>query len=638
MTSPILKLKSPASSALDKFRAPLKSNLRWWKVPKGDPTLGPTTFEAGHTAFNQQMGRRQYLWDAALLYGSMQPTMSAVLGPITYARQLSGLRGNNRQKIRLNIIRRVIDAAVAQITRTDVRPLHLPTGGDWALQRKARKLNRFSDGQARKHKLRVVGPDVFRDSCIFDMGAAKVFSRNDEPVVERVLGLELAWDLRDARYGHPQQLWQRRWYDIDGLIDEWPEFEDEIRSARDGDADVEVPSALVNQVEVIEAWILPGKNRPGRHVIALSNAALLDEEWDRPRFPFSFLTYSNPIAGGPSGQGIEYHLRGIQTEINTTLRSIQQALYMAAVPRVLAPRSAKVMPAAINNEILSIIEFDGPVPPQFHSGAAFPPELLHHLTMLVGEAFAQEGVSQAGAQSQKSAGLTSGAAIRTERDLSTERFSKSAKAYEQWYLDTDELLLDEARALTKGGKKVFVLVPGKRVAENLEFKDVDIDRNRYNLDTWPTNLLPATPEGRLQTVQDMLQAGMLDVTEGRRLLEFPDLESVTGLENAPSEDIFAEVDRLLDGESYRPPEPYQSLDLGVKVFQWSYLKARQDGAPEDVLENIRLWIEEAQAMLAKAAPAPGAAPGGPPQPSDGTAAPLGKPAAAPTSSLLPTGP
>lgn len=644
MTSALAKSSTPAPSRLDKFKAPLlASGARWWKSDRSDiGAVGRTTYSAAQVAFEEQLSRQQYQWDSALLYGSMQPTLSAVLGPRGYQRAQTGTRGNNKQRIRLNIIRRTIDAAVAQITRTDVRPFHLPIGGDWGLSRKAKKLNRYSEGQARKYKMRTLGPAIFRDACLFDMGVAKIFSREDEPVIERVLGLELAWDWRDARYGSPQQLFQRRWCDVDGLCDEHPEFAAEIRAARGQDPDetTSSTSALVDQVQVVEAWILPGIKRPGRHVIAVSNCALVDEEWDRPAFPFAFLNYSEPVAGGPAGQGMEYHLRGIQLEINSTLRTIQQSLWMGAVPRVLAPRTARVQPAAINNEIMSLIEFDGPVPPQFLSGVAFPPELLRHLTMLVQEAFAQEGLSQMGAQGQKSAGLTSGAAIRTERDLGTERFSKASKAYEQFHLDVDDLLLAETRAITKRGKKVIVLVPGKRFSEQLEFKDVDLSRDQYDLATFPTNLLPATPEGKLQLIQEMIQAGMLDRAEGRRLLEMPDLESVTGLENSPFDDICAELDRLLEGEAYRTPEPYQDLALGVKVFQWGYLRVRQENPPEDVLENIRLWIEEAQALLAQSAAqpaanqtAPVAAPG---QPSDGTAAPLGVPAPAPVSQLLPT--
>lgn len=626
------KADKAAPSNLDKFLAPRGQRSYWHLLPKGEG-VGKACFAAGQGVFDRQRARIQRLWENALLYGGLQPDLRAALGPLGIQTQRYDPRAMDRT-LRLNVVRRVTDAAVAQITRADVRPLHLPKGGNWSLQRKGKKLDRYSDGQMRKHKMRTLGPNIFRDACTSDMGIVKGYPIDGEPSLKRVLAAEIGVDARDARYGDPRQLFQRRWYDLEEAKALFPESAADLARC-DVDQTGEDPGigpSLVSQVEIIEGWVLPRHGSPGRHVICCSNATLLDEEWTRKTFPFAFLRYSEPQSGW-HGEGMVDHLRGIQSNVNVTLRSMQKSLNLAAVPRVFIPRGSRIIPSHFTNEEMSMVEFDGAGgAPVMHPGVAFPPALLEHLQMLIQEAFDQEGVSRSYASSQKSPGVTSAIGIRTERDMGTERFNLAGKQYEQFVLDCDELLIEQARELTEKHHKVIVMVPGRRFSEVLTFKDVDIARDDYDLGVFPTSSLPATPQGILDTVTEEAQAGMIDASDARRLISQPNLDAVNDLANAPIENILNEVERLLDGEDYRQPEPYQDLAMGVKVFQQSYLKARDDGAPEEVLENLRLWIESAQATLdakaAAAAPAP--APGGAP--------PLGVPGAPPTSPLLPTVP
>jgi len=112
---------------------------------------------------------------------------------------------------------------------------------------------------------------------------------------------------------------------------------------------------------------------------------------------------------------------------------------------------------------------------------------------------------------------------------------------------------------------------------------------------------------------------------------------VTSLENAPLDSVIAEADRIVQGEDYRPPEPFMPLQLGIQVFQWTFLKVRMHGAPNDILDNLQQWMTDAQGLLDRATAA-AAPPPAPPLPPGGIAPPQAKPDKAPRSDLLPNAP
>ena len=116
-----------------------------------------------------------------------------------------------------------------------------------------------------------------------------------------------------------------------------------------------------------------------------------------------------------------------------------------------------------------------------------------------------------------------------------------------------------------------------------------------------------------------MQAGWVTPEEGRRLLDFPDLEASTNLAVAQLDDIDKTIDNMLEHGKGSQPEPFQNLQLGLKRMGLAYLRARVEGYPEDRLDLLRGWMSNAQALLAKAdaanaPPPPAGPPGAPPGP------------------------
>ena len=87
------------------------------------------------------------------------------------------------------------------------------------------------------------------------------------------------------------------------------------------------------------------------------------------------------------------------------------------------------------------------------------------------------------------------------------------------------------------------------------------------------------------------------------------------------------VEEILDKGNYTTPEPFMNLSMSIKYVQSAYLKARTDGVPEEKLEMLRRFMNEANVMMQSAMPQPPA-----------EAVQTGQPAPAPQAELLANAP
>ena len=60
------------------------------------------------------------------------------------------------------------------------------------------------------------------------------------------------------------------------------------------------------------------------------------------------------------------------------------------------------------------------------------------------------------------------------------------------------------------------------------------------------------------------------------------------------------LETMMDKGEYFPPEPYQNLENAIRKTQQAYLMFKVQGAPEDRLELLRQYMEDAQNLLMRA--------------------------------------
>ena len=577
--------------------------LGYWWSEKTEPH--ESVFEVVEHLIDNQNHHSSNNYNHARLYGNISYRDLGTGGLANSAKTSA------KNRVTLNVIQSMCDTVTARVAKAKPMATYLTTGGDWAMQRKAKLLTKFTSGQFYGSDIYKVAPKVFLDACVFGTGVLHIFERDGEIACERVFPDEIIIDDLEARYGEPRQMFRRKVVDKQVLASLFPEFAKQIEEA----SPIEDEDSLYRaseQIECIEAWHLPSSKDAddGRHVIAIENATLLDDSWDRSDFPFSFIHWTSRLLGF-WGQGLAEQLTGIQVEINRLLRNIQQQMHLAT-PKVFVESGSKISKAHINNEIWGVIEYAG-TPPQFFVPKTVSGEIFSHLDRLFNRAYEIAGVSQLAAGAKKPAGLESGVALREFQDIESERFLMVAKAYEQLFLDAAAQMIDIAREVHDRGDTFDVISHGDDDIERIDWNDIDLERDEYVMKVYPTSLLPTTPAAKLQKVIEMLQAGMLTQQEAKALLDYPDLESVNSMATASQEIFNMLIERILEKGIYQSPEPYMNLAMGIQMMQSAYLRAKINSVPEAKLDLFRRFIEDSIGMLAKmqAAAAPPPMPMGP---------------------------
>ena len=517
------------------------------------------------------------------------------------------LNQNRLDRLKLNIVKSMCDTVTSKIGKNRVKPTFLTQGGDWSLQRKAKKLERFSTGQLYGSKYYQKAPGILLDSTVLGTGCLKVYRIGKEIKLERVLKSELRVDYQDGFYGDPRSLFQVKYIPREVLIDMFPDFESQIRGASNQDEENSFFSSKnqtkSDMVKVIEGWHLRSSKEAtdGKHVIVCSNVTLVDEEYKRDYFPFAFLHWSRSMTGF-WGTGLAEILMGIQIEINKILRENQDIFHLMDIPQVFMQAGSKVVTSHFDNQIGTIHTVSGEIPTPWKAGTVGV-ERFNYLNFLLQQAYEMAGVSQLSASAKKPEGLDSGKAIRTFHDIETERFAMVERAWEDLAMEVTRQQLDLASEIDEeeeGGYEV--LVDASKSAEKIKWSEVNLKEDQYIMKVFPTNLLPDTPEGKLQTVQEMMQAGLYGPEEGRRLLDYPDTEAVNQYLNADQDEFNLIIEDFIDKGRYHVPEAFQKLEIGIPMLRMAYIRAKIDQVPEEKLELFRRWISEASALMAPPAP------------------------------------
>jgi hypothetical protein len=141
----------------------------------------------------------------------------------------------------------------------------------------------------------------------------------------------------------------------------------------------------------------------------------------------------------------------------------------------------------------------------------------------------------------------------------------------------------------------------RSVLEQIDWADVDMEDDRFELDIQPASLLTMSPSARLQAVTELAQVGQLDKTEVRYLLNHPDVEASTDMATADFKMCQKVEEQLLDGEVV-VPEPFYNLDLHLRRIQLLYqmVQVDYDDVPEEILANIRSYISQCKSLAEQA--------------------------------------
>lgn len=541
-----------------------------------------------------------------------------------------------------NLISSCVDTLVSRIGQDKPEPKFLTDGADYEQRHLAQQLNQFVLGEFYQTHAYEKGLKALRDSCVMGVGALKVYGDaiadggDGRVQVDRVMAMDLFVDDNDAINGMPQSLVQLKLMDRDKLIALSPKDAEKTIEGTPNSYPDNAPDSgrtTADQVMVVEGWKLPSGPDPeapgyipGRHTIATVNGIVFNEEWNKPKFPFVFLNYSDPFLGF-WGQGIGTRLFGTQLTLNRILYTIAQSITLVGVPRIFQHVSSKVANTHHNNQLGVIVKWDGQVKPSYEVAPCNAPELYAERDKLIQYGYQQEGISQMQASSQKPMGLDSGEAQRVYDDISVDRMATLSKKNSNMYVELAYLITDVAMEIAKKDGKYQTVYPNKDGTKEIDLPKATLLKDPFVIQCFSESSLPRTPAGRIQTVTEQVQAGMLTIKEGRRLMRFPDLEQNEKLDNASEERIFQILDKIVKSGKYTPPDPFLDLQLAQQLcvqYINLYLAAN---IPEKRADMLRTFFSQCVTLVQAAMPPP---------PMQGQ--PQANPEPAPTSPLVPNSP
>lgn len=628
----VTKAPGPKRSVTFKTRPDLDSSVlpQWWTMKDPDKRAAGMLTTAAYLKEGQAYRYRQ-----AAIFARLYGNQSLYSFAGTNIAKIDQDHGLPQDRPTFNLVQSVTDTLVSRLSQSRPQPVFLTDNGDYKQRNLAKKLNNFILGEFYQTKAYEKGAIALRDALVEGTGVIHVYETPDHKVgLERVFLTELLIDPTEAMYGEPRQLYRLKLIDRDVLEANFPKFKEKISMAAEGTPDNSSDSSkkVSDLVMVVEGWHLPsGKGATdGRHTLACSSGFLIDEEYTKDHFPFAFLHYS-PRLLGFWAQGVAEQLMGTQLELNQILFTISRSIKLMGVPRIFIEDGSKVVSAHMNNEIGSIVKYRG-TKPLIETNPSNAADLYAERDKLIQYGYQQSGVSALQASSQKPQGLDSGEAIRTYDDISTDRFASLSRRYDNFYIDLTYLIIDQAKDIAKpeeeGGQGSYSTVyPNKNGTKEIDFPKIAQTMDEFVVQCFTQSSLPKDPAGRLAKVTEMVQSGMITLQEGRRLLDYPDLEQVEKLANAGEERILQILDDIIEHGKYTPPDPFTDLQLATTLttqYINLYASAKLE---ESKMDLLRQYFTQIQTIKQAAMP---------PAPVQGT--PTAAPQAPPTSPLIPNAP
>lgn len=627
----------------------------WWEEPKGSDAVAREMTQVVRQIRAQSYHQRHVTRALShrSLYENMSDTLSTQTAAVDAAILDRAVATLAQPRLTFNVLRSVVDTAQALVgARQRPKPTFLTSGARFAERDRTLRANRlleavFRDGRANEAALR-----AFRDACIDECGFVHVYSHEGRVHFERVDALSIVVSAIEGRNEKPRTMYRADIIDRGVLMKRFdisPRsklgrtiLEAKPISWEPGDPPElrEEGASAADVIRVYEAWRLPSCSSDdeddvmryaGRHVLCTEDAVICDEPWTRDRFPIAVFRWASRTQGF-WGYSLAEEVAALQGEITYTLQRIRRALNRVAVPRVFVEKGSNPSPVKMDRTIGQIIEYTGAQPPVVDVPTAVGPEWFNFFGQLVQQSYDLPGVSRMSATSQKPAGLSSGEALREYNDLAADRAMSVSRAFEAFHVELAHLTVDALACDDEAAKREHIVEESRTSTSSVAWRDVQIDRDRYIIAAHPTSMLARDFAARKQQVAEMVEAGLIERDQARRLLELPDIDRELDLVSAGRTVVEKEIDEMMREGVYIAPDPFHDLAYAVRLAaQTVALETRLGTDPDSPgMECVRQYGEAAREMLAssmpkpEAAPAPMAPPGAPPEMMSPDAMPAGQ--------------
>lgn len=565
-------------------------NIKKWYNSKDDEDVHDDVFATIRSIQNNQSVIRRNMQKNIRMYGQSIQTMVGQSNIVSI--------DDFSDRLNINVCAMAVDTIFNKITKSKPKVQFLTEEGNWKNQTKAKKLNKFIQGQFYQTSFDKVRPLVFRDGSVAGSGFAKIFRSGKEIKVERVFPGEIVVDELEGIYGNPKIMYQIKLVSRDALIGMFPNKKDRIMNARSNvkSGDQGFTQTLI---WVAEGWKISNNEAEpnGRHVICIDGATLLNEDWKKQFHPFAKFDWKKRMLGY-MGSSLIDEIFPVQIEVTRVCKKIQQT-FDASVLRIFLDYSSNVIKSHFNKDVGSFVYFEGN-PPIISNPPGVDTALFQWLQWLIQQSLEVPGISMMSAQGKKPMGLDSGKAIREISDIESERFYKIAEAYEDFAVDSAKIMIEYAKDIAEEFGEYSVIAKDTDGFQMIKWSEIDLKEDAYVMQPYPASFFSQTPQGQIQDAYDLLNLGAIDQKTIGKVFNFPDVKQVLRHKNAAQDLIEKIVDQMVSTGEYTPPEPFMDLNYGLWFVQSQYNLGKIDNMPEEKLELLREWLSDAKQLSDKA--------------------------------------
>ena len=571
--------------------------MRWWLCDT-DHSGQVLVERSRHWQALDNLRRARYRKDLALYEGFSSYVQSQLETPVLFRMDLI------ESAVEMNIIESAVDSACERLLDPAPRPMVATTASDYKQRGRAQALSQALDGMFTDD---MVGLDakmerIIKDGCCTGDGHLLITDDDKEVYFERILSQDVLVDPQDSVTGAATQLAVVRHVDKEVLKARFPDRAEELdkcvverREDLGGDFSIDL-------VRVVEGWRLPlpGTLPDGRHVVAVDGAdALVDEDWDIDCFPIVHFQWK-PKSIGYFGKGIATILERVQESINDKREQIRDGEQTLGKTFITAPTGTNIKPEHIDDEVGTIIFYDGPVPPAFMAPQCAPADVYNSLEKDWQRAYEIIGLSSQFASGTIPAQLTgSGRAQIVYHNIQAKRFAGAVRSVQRAYLHAARLIIHAWERINKRYPNTLELeyVSGDGI-EKFKYEDVRVDFSQHRLRLAAASSLATDAPGKIEMAQQLQQLGYFNNrSEMREAIDFADLDSANDVSDASRSLCSEQIDAIRNGEWPVSPIPQMNLQECQAMAQAALMDAVRRKEPEDLQEHLSEYLDQIQRLI-----------------------------------------
>ena len=528
----------------------------------------------------------------------------------------------------------IVDAIIAKHVVNESKPTFDVDDGDFEAHLRAKQLDRFVFGEFYRLGLYEHAELALRDAAIAGDGWLHFYKDQGKVNAARVNPIELFIDPASCASGPPQELYRVRYVARRAAMAYYPEHAEKIRKLPQTEPPYPYPGCSTSRdlVRLYEAWHLPGADGTGGlYVLGCGDVPLCVESYERQRFPFVRFAWCKSSQGGYS-QGLVSQLAPQQAELNRITHRIYVSLHFYAMPRMFLQAGSQISYAELEDYPVQVGMYTG-AKPELDLSPCVSQDLVRQRDILKNEMWQLAGVSPLQAGTDMPSRLDSRPGLREYVSISDEKHAMASKTWDRGILEFGWQIVELAREIVKERGSYKVMGAAKDFTTQIDWKDIDLDNERFRIKLMNANLLPTTPAGKRLAVQDLAEAGAFKNPEELWLFlrGSADVDAFLSRQTAPERLVEKQMYRIVHKrEEIVPDIKYQDLQFAFTYAQrtMAELQVRtmnQDKADAaevfDLLDNYmtscdaqmqemqQAQQEQAMAMQAAAGPSPGAPPG-----------------------------